>query len=88
MHAGTGIDYFIFTKYTFSYSDINILNEIVVGRIRYDNIILSIVLLPKSNNVIDVTSYIKAIHLSLSENEKKVLTNIQKKKISILTYKL
>lgn len=40
LHSGYGIDYFIFTIKTFCIKDIEILNKIIVGRIRYDNIIL------------------------------------------------
>lgn len=76
LHSGYGIDYFIFTKYTFSYSHIQILNEIVVGRVRYDNIIVSLALKEKEITVIDTTTYIKAIHISLSKKEKKVLTDV------------
>lgn len=77
MHKGYGIDYFIFTKITFSFSDKRILNEIVVGRIRYDNIILSLVLINENNTVIDSTTYIKAIHLSISQKEKKNLVDVR-----------
>lgn len=76
LHPGTGIDYFIFTKSAFSISDIEILNKIVVGRVRYDNIILSLALKEKNNFVFDATEYVKAIHLSLSNKEKEELTKV------------
>lgn len=76
LHSGSGIDYFIFTKYTFSISDIKILNEIVVGRIRYDNIILSLALKSNKSIVFDSTKYVKAIHLSVSYKEKNELIKV------------
>lgn len=76
LHSGSGIDYFIFTSFTFSKSDIKILSEIVVGRVRYDNIILALAMKNKNNLVLDTTQFVKAIHLSLSQEEKEQLTNV------------
>lgn len=76
LHSGSGIDYFIFTSFTFSKSDIKILSEIVVGRVRYDNIILALAMKNKNNLVFDTTKFVKAIHLSLSQEEKEQLTNV------------
>lgn len=73
-HSGYGIDYFIFSKFTFSFTDIKILDEIVVGRVRYDNIILSLALKGKDNIVIDTTKYVKAVHLSICKKEKEELS--------------
>lgn len=76
LHSGSGIDYFIFSEYLFSQNDKNILSEIVIGRVRYDNIILSLALKNKMNIVVDATYYIKAIHLSVSDDEKNQLTKV------------
>lgn len=76
LHSASGIDYFIFTSFTFSKSDIKILSEIVVGRVRYDNIILALAMKNKNNLVFDTTKFVKAIHLSLSQEEKEQLTNV------------
>lgn len=76
LHSGYGIDYFIFSKFTFSITDIKVLDEIVVGRVRYDNIILSLALKGKEKLVLDTTKYVKAVHLSVCEKEKKELSKV------------
>lgn len=76
LHSGSGIDYFIFTRYTFNHNDRIILGEIVVGRIRYDNIILSLALKNSDSIVIDSTEYVKAIHLSILQKEKNELIKV------------
>lgn len=76
LHSGYGIDYFIFTIKTFCIKDIEILNKIIVGRIRYDNIILSLAMQKNRSIIVDVTDVVKAIHLSISIKEKSNLTKV------------
>lgn len=70
LHSASGIDYFIFTSYTFISPQNKIMEEIVVGRVRYDNIILATTIKRNSNLVIDSTNLVKAIHLSVTKMEK------------------
>lgn len=76
LHPGCGIDYFIFTNDFFSVNEIDILNKICVGRIQYDNAILSIALRDNKKVVIDCTYVIKAIHLNLPKYEKRIITEV------------
>lgn len=76
LHQGCGIDYFIFTSYTFSSNDGKILSKIVVGRIKYDNIILLLKLKDNKCVVIDSTHCLKAIHLSVSYKEKEKISKV------------
>lgn len=76
LHPGCGVDYFIFTRYTFSFNEVKILSKIVVGRVKYDNIILLLKRRDAKCSVIDSTQCLKAIHLSVSSKEKEKIISV------------
>lgn len=63
-----GQDAFLTSKLTFNAKQINILNEVCVGRIKIDNILLGIAVKDKNITTIDLSNIFQSVHLQYRIN--------------------
>lgn len=62
-HGVTGIDFFIITKDTYNVTEQQILNNIIIGRKQYDNILVALAVIDPKIYVVDCTHVLKPVHL-------------------------
>lgn len=77
-HPVTGIDFFIMTDKTYNSTEKEVLENIIIGRKQYDNILVAFAVINPKIYVVDCTSVLKPIHLDDCKLCKKKFIRAQK----------